>query len=378
LEEGFSNYDWDELPRHAQEAAKILGYNRASWDGSKKVSSSVKSWRELSAAEQAAAKVLCYDRKKWDGVDGGGSADDIEDERDASSQSHSKSTISSLMLSSPTDDHGSYSQSAISAKRLGSETSPCYDDLSFDHLPGFAMQAAELLGWTRSSWNANDPVPAEEKAWKDLTEVEKDACKSLGWSEHMWDAHAQDESVASVSTAPSRTYGGKLFDDLPPFVKEAAATLGYTSSTWNNDGSIAVEDKDWDQLNPSQQSAASVLGFSEQTWNGPAGPQATNASALPDGQKKNTERIEFIPGYKYYKIRDWSRLPIEVQRAALTMGYNEIVWKNGNQSPVDDMYWEDMSPKLRAAARKLGFHADSWNRVVRLNLKMLKHRLCSV
>jgi len=370
-EEGFGNYDWDELPPDAKKAAKILGYNSSAWDGSKKVASSYKAWKDLTDAERDAAKFLSYDRKKWDKVDDD-SVNEMEEGLDDASRSYSKSTLSSLLLSSPTDDQHSYNQSMLSANRLGSD--PCYDDMSFDRLPPEAQDAAECLGWTRSSWNANDRIPTEEKKWNELTDNEKSACQSLGWSQKLWDDDNGDGSV-SVSTAPSRTYGGVVFDDLPQFVKQAAETLGYTSEKWNNDGSIPAEEKDWDQLSSSEQLAANVLGFSEQSWNGPAGPQKSAAALL---EKETNKSIEFKPGYKYYKIPEWSRLPHEVQHAALILGHNAQSWESGDPSPVDAFYWADMSPKLRAAARKLGFHVDSWNRVVRLNLKMFKRRLFSV
>jgi hypothetical protein len=360
------------LPPHAQAAAETLGYNQQSWDGSKKVAASSKSWKDLSADEKEAAKVLGYDRCRWDKVDYD------SDEEDEASKSYSKSTVSSLLFSSPTDP-GSYNPSMNSAKRFGSEVHSYYDDVSFDRLPTEAQKAAEFLGWTRSSWNANNAVPVEEKPWKDLTDDEKAACKALGWSQSIWDDYTGDGSVSVSTTGPSQTYGGCLFDDLPQVAKDAVTTLGYTASTWNNDGSVPVEEKDWGQLNGAEQQAAFVLGFSERTWNGPVGHLSTIASvSLEATDKDSGSSIHFIPGHKYYKTREWSQLPTEVQRAALTLGYSDIIWETGSRSPVDDMYWEEMSPRLRAAARKLGFHQDSWNRVVRLNLKMLKHRLVDV
>lgn len=63
----YDDYDWKELPPEAQEAAKVLGYNKKIWNNDGKVPCEDNDWEELTQEQQDAAAVLGYDQKTWDG-----------------------------------------------------------------------------------------------------------------------------------------------------------------------------------------------------------------------------------------------------------------------------------------------------------------------
>lgn len=62
--------------------------------------------------------------------------------------------------------------------------------------------------------------------------------------------------------------------DLDPYVKEAAALIGYTDKTWDPEhwdkGRLLVtplvKEKGWSDLEPPQRDAAKLVGFNEPKW----------------------------------------------------------------------------------------------------------------
>ena len=65
----YEDYDWDELPKEVQDAAKTIGYNKKLWDKNKPAATDDYDWSELSPAQQEAAKVLGYTEQTWDAED---------------------------------------------------------------------------------------------------------------------------------------------------------------------------------------------------------------------------------------------------------------------------------------------------------------------
>eukprot|EP00559_Dactyliosolen_fragilissimus_P008961 CAMPEP_0184861932 /NCGR_PEP_ID=MMETSP0580-20130426/6512_1 /TAXON_ID=1118495 /ORGANISM="Dactyliosolen fragilissimus" /LENGTH=66 /DNA_ID=CAMNT_0027359613 /DNA_START=156 /DNA_END=356 /DNA_ORIENTATION=+ len=62
----YNDYDWDELPSDAKEAAKTLGYNKSTWDKQGFIKIEEYDWDELSKKQQNAAIVLGYNKASWD------------------------------------------------------------------------------------------------------------------------------------------------------------------------------------------------------------------------------------------------------------------------------------------------------------------------
>jgi hypothetical protein len=63
-------------------------------------------------------------------------------------------------------------------------------------------------------------------------------------------------------------YAAQKWNDLDPYIKEAAAMLGYTEEDWDG-GKVThlLKDKDWDGLDTPKRDAAKKLGWDEQKWN---------------------------------------------------------------------------------------------------------------
>lgn len=62
----YDDYDWDDLPDDAKQAAEVLGYTRRLWDDDEDTDATEKDWDDLNPVEQAAAKTLGYTERSWE------------------------------------------------------------------------------------------------------------------------------------------------------------------------------------------------------------------------------------------------------------------------------------------------------------------------
>ena len=49
------------------------------------------------------------------------------------------------------------------------------------------QEAARALGFTKSTWNKDGKVPAEDLDWEELTYEQQEAAKVLGYDQKSWD-----------------------------------------------------------------------------------------------------------------------------------------------------------------------------------------------
>ena len=61
--------------------------------------------------------------------------------------------------------------------------------------------------------------------------------------------------------------------------------------------------------------------------------------------------------YDYY----WVDLPVEVQDAYATLGYDETSWDNGWLVPTDYLSWDELSPEEQEAATFIGYSQVMWD-----------------
>ena len=128
------------------------------------------------------------------------------------------------------------------------------------------------MGYTQVSWDnesGKEPQPASSsKSWADLTDVEKKAVVTLGYSQLSWDY-------------PWPAAADKQFAELTAAQQTAAGELGYDATSWDNESGNeqqpAAGSKGWAELSVKEKAAATVLGYAELTWD--TDPPETPASA---------------------------------------------------------------------------------------------------
>ena len=62
--------DWADLTEEQKNAATLLGYTEALWDGNGSCAKDATKWSDLTPEEQAAATTLGYDDDDWDDDEG--------------------------------------------------------------------------------------------------------------------------------------------------------------------------------------------------------------------------------------------------------------------------------------------------------------------
>jgi len=72
----WGDYDYDDLPKHIQKAARRLGYTPSMWNNDEEPAACDKYWHRLTKGQQEAAMLLGYNQNKWDDEDDSSSSSD--------------------------------------------------------------------------------------------------------------------------------------------------------------------------------------------------------------------------------------------------------------------------------------------------------------
>ena len=143
-----------------QDAARVLGYDRLSWDydsgrGSFPASED-KAWLDLANTERAAAIVLGYNRRMWDELDAGPQPP-VEGKTWSELSYGERTAAITLGYNQLSWDNDS-----------GNEKMPSADEKSWDYLSEDEQYAARDLGFNRQSWDGPQP-DSVYKSWSDLS-----------------------------------------------------------------------------------------------------------------------------------------------------------------------------------------------------------------
>ena len=94
----------------------------------------------------------------------------------------------------------------------------------------------------------------------------------------MWDAEVDAMADPTLSPVPfdptafaaAGYYDDYAWDEMPPQVQDAFATLGYDKDLWDDPLGIGLkassDGSDWATLTPDQQQAAALVGYDQQSW----------------------------------------------------------------------------------------------------------------
>ena len=254
----YRDYDWNELPAMAQEAAAKFGYTtEEQWSNQIEFGTD---WNELSDDLRAAAVILGYTKETW-----------CVDEEDDDASSDSEELTDDVSLSGSEE----MSDAPIDyATSIPTEEDTAMMDLSNEdwlELPNDMKNAAISLGYTQETWDEtmdDDEIMPFDKKWNELTNTQQDAVSRLfGYNPETWD----EEYLQSVMT----TLDEQDWDELTPNIQQAATILGFNQQSWDNadnDDDVSYVEPpsitllEWTDLTEEQQLAATTLGWNEQKW----------------------------------------------------------------------------------------------------------------
>lgn len=63
-----------------------------------------------------------------------------------------------------------------------------YDDYDWKELPKDVQKAAEVLGYTKKSWDNDKPCKYDDYDWDELTKEQQQAATVLGYDKAKWDS----------------------------------------------------------------------------------------------------------------------------------------------------------------------------------------------
>lgn len=80
--------------------------------------------------------------------------------------------------------------------------------------------------------------------------------------------------------------------ELPQWVRETAAELGYTKRLWNHDEEPESCHKNWKNLSTVQQEAAKRLGYTEKLWNDEDDSSSSSSNSSDDDKYEDERKVE--------------------------------------------------------------------------------------
>lgn len=125
-----------------------------------------------------------------------------------------------------------------------------YNNMYWDDMPEAAHKAAQTLGYTKESWDADETMPYQDKGFAECSAAEKQAAMFLNMS-------------------PIAAKLNVWWEDLDATTQKHAVTLGWSDPLWDEDYEIEdleIEQKYWSDLNAQQQEAAAYFGYTKATW----------------------------------------------------------------------------------------------------------------
>jgi len=130
-------------------------------------------------------------------------------------------------------------------------------DKSWDSLSDTEKRAAAQLGaLSKNSWDQGTAAVWKIQ-WEQLSYLQREAAKSLGWTAASW-----DEDDSNEWSLPK----DKDWAQLTEAEKKLAARLGVSGANAWDSGSAPVWMMKWVKLKSSQQQAAKELGWNAHTW----------------------------------------------------------------------------------------------------------------
>lgn len=176
------------------------------------------------------------------------------------------------------------------------------------NLPANIKEAAMLLGYNQGKWDNAEPVYSDRLFWDQLTPGQKGAAALVfGYNERTWNDYVQRfmENLRDTSAptfkgtdAPSFApdapdpnkamfYKNLWWNQLPADVQQAAADLGHTEVSWNNEDPLLTNSLFWDQLTDVERAAAETMGYNQETWDA-----ASNGGPLTANDEKEGAEAE--------------------------------------------------------------------------------------
>eukprot|EP00591_Stephanopyxis_turris_P011817 CAMPEP_0195512334 /NCGR_PEP_ID=MMETSP0794_2-20130614/4328_1 /TAXON_ID=515487 /ORGANISM="Stephanopyxis turris, Strain CCMP 815" /LENGTH=323 /DNA_ID=CAMNT_0040640093 /DNA_START=100 /DNA_END=1071 /DNA_ORIENTATION=+ len=201
-----------------------------------------------------------------------------------------------------------------------------YDNLDWESLQCDSLYAAaEVLGFDQEMWDFGLWSSVFSREWGNLTSAEKSAMNLFCWGENQNELILARNQIICPDVDPVCAVGqyeNFRWEDLScPNLYQAAETLGYNKTIWDDGIWTPVFDKDFDDLDQDEKDAMALLCYSQS--NSISG--RTNIICPDDDPVCEEGQYD-----TYY----WEELECySLYAAAEVLGFNQAMW--------DDGYWPE-------------------------------------
>jgi hypothetical protein len=203
---------WEELQFYGIDLFySTLGWNAQSWVGLEEEPEK-KSWKQLKEAERRAAIEVCYSYETWEGYD-------------------------------MTINNGPFP--FAKPKRRYVEWVDLPEEIQ--------IIANGTLEYTEDKWNNLGSAKMETRGWDELTAEQQSDAIELGFYKNTWDCfHTHYKSYE--------------WGELSNVQQDVFRLLGWSEASWLNNEAPSSYEKQWNQLSSTEQSVANAICYFEHNW----------------------------------------------------------------------------------------------------------------
>lgn len=206
-----------------------------------------------------------------------------------------------------------------------------------------------VLGWDAdgTAWQAARTPLSYSRPWSELSVIEQEAAKFLGYDEAVWESctGASDSPCLERLQLLQTQQQGWIWEELLAGTQELLASLGWQSRSWFEGEVPPTMEADWTSLTNFQRSQARLLGYSHDTFQ--HCPDATCQERLRYTQKRWNEIV-------------WAEMRLSEQRAWMQLQHGEALWRQGGFPVPMQKHWSELTPEQQVAAAFLGHSEGTW------------------
>ena len=363
---------WQDLPEEIQVAYGVLGYNETAWNGGIEPESSGLYWDEVTPEQQEAALFIGYTSEMWD-TEVEAIADGVDETSNETEFIEAPITIDLDVSVDPAPSIFTDNDIPSSIDVTSNETEVVETPTTIDPEAGVTLAQGIAAYFDELYGNADgvDETSSETEVVEAPTTIDPEA-DTLNGIPYGVDVTSEETEVvgapttidpaAEVSAALTPeivAYYNEYWKDLPLEIQDAYGVLGYNETAWN--GGIEPESSGlyWDEITPEQQEAALFIGYTSEMWD-----TEVDALAYPTASPVPFDATKVVEA-GYYDVNSWDELPLEVQDAFATLGYNKDLWDDplgiGLKASSDGSFWANLTPEQQQAATLVGYDQQSWD-----------------
>ena len=336
---------WVNLPPDIQLALMVLGHNQNSWDSEATSSVEELPWGQLTTEQKDAARIIGYNRLSWNAA-----------KQEEQQQQETNIIDDTLWVDLPPDIQLALMVLGHNQNSWDNEATSSVEELPWSQLTAQQKNAAMIMGFDEQSWNA-----AKEEAF-----LEQSDTNAPTDDQYYDDQYYDDQAPVGAGG------GGAFYDDQYDPLDETSAWQynddADADAITPTEAFDEVDNSPTDDYFMAQENAVTTTSSTAPptTTSTTKPPQdTTKAPATDIKEPELTAYGNTLPTFENVKSLDdlmvwngftWEELPNEIQAHFEILGYNEERWDTGGTAFTENLYWDELTQPQQQAAKALGYN----------------------